>query len=368
MIDYEGGFLKVADQQMYRKAEEVAGLQQYIIELTDEEKTAVAAIIDELPKLDVRYLDDEKLTQTQVAAQKLPSRLVEQLLHFRRQPNRYGVLKFQNLPTDLELPATPADGGFPADKSTSVSEYCLLLFTLFLGEPIAYEDEKAGLLVQNICPVKGQEKRQENTSSKHLNYHTEDGFHPYQPDYLSLIGLRADHDGVAQTLTASIREVLHTIPSTALTLLRQPLYRLYPSSSFNIKGEDYSVVLPVLSGSLLEPQMCVHFVSMEALNQEAKWALDTLRNALLRVGIGFRINPGELLIMDNRLIAHARTTFKPRYDGKDRWLQRIFTMVDFHRSSFSRAQGRHVCSPLYAESAKNVFSPQPQASKAVVID
>ncbi|PTM59016.1 TauD/TfdA family dioxygenase [Desmospora activa] len=358
----------MADQILYRKAEEVSGLQNYIVSLTEEEKEAVARIIESLPALDVRRMENETLTQIQVAAQQLPSRLVEHLVRFRREPNRYGVIMFRNLPTDAELPATPADGGFPADKSTFVSEYCLLQFLLFLGEPIAYEDEKAGLLIQNVCPVKGQEKRQENTSSNHLNYHTEDGFHPYQPDYLSLIGLRADHDRVAQTLTASVREVLHTIPSTALTLLRQPLYRLSPSSSFNITGEDYSVVLPVLSGSLLEPQMCVHFSSMEAVNREAKWALDTLRNALLHVGIGFQLNPGDLLIMDNRLVAHARTTFTPRYDGKDRWLQRMFTVVDFHRSSFSRGQGGYVCSPLYVESIKNGNSTSLQASKPVVID
>jgi L-asparagine oxygenase len=116
-----------------------------------------------------------------------------------------------------------------------------------------------------------------------------------------------------------------------------------------MEKDDYSVVLPVLFGSWLEPQMCIHFSSMAAIRRDAQWALDTLREALTKVGIGFRINPGDLLIMDNRLVAHARTYFQPQYDGKDRWLQRIFTVMDFHRSSFSRGKGQHVCSPLYVE-------------------
>jgi L-asparagine oxygenase len=89
---------------------------------------------------------------------------------------------------------------------------------------------------------------------KVLTFHTEDSFHPFPPDYLTLIGLRADHKKVARTLTTSIRTILHQLPSTCLSLLRQPLYRLSPSSSFNINKEDYSVILPVLTGNLHEQE------------------------------------------------------------------------------------------------------------------
>jgi L-asparagine oxygenase len=33
---------------------------------------------------------------------------------------------------------------------------------------------------------------------------------------------------------------------------------------------------------------------------------------------------------------HGRTGFAPRYDGKDRWLQRTFVMNDLRRSRFQR--------------------------------
>jgi L-asparagine oxygenase len=126
-----------------------------------------------------------------------------------------------------------------------------------------------------------------------------------------------------------------------------------------MREDDYSVYLPVLSGSWLEPQMCVHFSSMTVTRRDAKWALDTLRKALAQVGIGFHINPGDLLIMDNRLVAHARSFFQPKYDGKDRWLPRIFIVVDFHQSSFSRGRGQHVCSPLYVEDTRKMVWDKP---------
>ncbi len=186
-----------------------------------------------------------------------------------------------------------------------------------------------------------------------LNFHTEDGFHPYPPDYLALTGLRPDHEKAAKTLTTSIRTALHHLPGTCISLLRQPLYRLRPSSSFQINKEgDYSVQMPVLYGSLLEPDMCIHFTSMEAETVDALWALNTLKQALLKNVAAFHILPGDMLIMDNRMAAHARTLFKPQFDGSDRWLQRMFAIVDFRRSSFSRGKHKHVCSPLSVEYSK----------------
>lgn len=352
----KGGFFQMTMQSSpSTTAENVKELQPYITVLTDHEKEKVKQIIQQFPSLNILDVDDEILTEVQLASLDLPSRVVDSLIRFRRNPNPYGTLLFRNLPTDPELPPTPKDGRFSQEKHSFVSEYSLLLFMMFLGEPIAYEDEKEGLLIQNICPVKGQEKKQENTRSNYLNFHTEDGFHPYPPDHLALLGLRSDHEKIAETITASVRNVVDTLPGTAVMLLRQPIYRLHPSSSFKLnQHEDYSVRLPVLTGNLSNPQMCIHYSSMVAENEEAEWALNLLRKALLKVSVAFKLLPGDLLIMDNRLVAHARTPFRPRYDGKDRWLQRMFTVVDFHRSGFSRGHGKHVCSPLNVEFTKDV--------------
>jgi L-asparagine oxygenase len=35
-----------------------------------------------------------------------------------------------------------------------------------------------------------------------------------------------------------------------------------------------------------------------------------------------------MLIIDNRRSIHARSIFSPRYDGTDRWLQRIYARRD----------------------------------------
>lgn len=51
-------------------------------------------------------------------------------------------------------------------------------------------------------------------------------------------------------------------------------------------------------------------------------ALTTLASALDGAAIAHVLEPGELLIDDNRRVVHGRTSFPPRYDGTDRWRMR----------------------------------------------
>ncbi|WP_374776248.1 TauD/TfdA family dioxygenase [Streptomyces sp. NBC_01310] len=45
------------------------------------------------------------------------------------------------------------------------------------------------------------------------------------------------------------------------------------------------------------------------------------------------LQPGELAFVDNRVAVHGRTSFRPRYDGRDRWLHRTFVHLDNRRTT-----------------------------------
>ncbi|MEU7864952.1 TauD/TfdA family dioxygenase, partial [Nonomuraea sp. NPDC049141] len=77
---------------------------------------------------------------------------------------------------------------------------------------------------------------------------------------------------------------------------------------------------------------------------EATQALSMLGDALRTVRRTFILEPGDLAFVDNRLALHGRTEFTPRYDGRDRWLQRIFVHRDFRRSRAMRPADGHVLS------------------------
>src|SRR5687767_10657183 len=78
----------------------------------------------------------------------VPEEMLRTILQFRSDPTAPGVLRFRGMPVDAHLPLTPTQAT-PVAKNTFISEASILLIGLLLGEPVAYADEKDGVLVQN---------------------------------------------------------------------------------------------------------------------------------------------------------------------------------------------------------------------------
>jgi L-asparagine oxygenase len=292
--------------------------------------------------------DHELLVKAEVAARRASPDLVAALVHFRLQGSRDGILLLRGLPVDEPLPATPDAGAFNRSwLELSRSTLSQLVVMSVLGDVISYADEKEGRLIQDICPIPGAEHKQENTGSTLLELHTEDGFHPNKPDFLSLLALRSDHAGEAMTVACGIRAILPELDENVVDVLRQPLYRIRLASSFVGTGvKRYSAPMPVLSGCPLDPDLCVDFHAMEPMTPAAAYAFEELREQMLGSLVGIALQPGEMLIVDNRKAVHGRTGFSPRYDGEDRWLRRCFAVADIRASHPMRYPASRVHRPL----------------------
>jgi len=215
---------------------------------------------------------------------------------------------------------------------------------------IAYADEKEGRLVQDICPMPGAERRQENSGSCLLELHTEDGFHPNKPHFISLFGLRADHDRVARTVVGGVRAVIPELDDEHVRALCSPNFRIKLSSSFvGADRQVWSRQMPVLTGSPHDPDLCVDFHAMQATTPDAERAFDALRAAFDDHLHELVLESGDLAIIDNRKAVHGRTTFTPRYDGYDRWLRRCFTVSDIRATRPLLYPGSRVHLPLTEE-------------------
>jgi L-asparagine oxygenase len=300
-------------------------------------------------RTDRQRLDDhELLVEAEVTMRETSPELLRRLIDFRLASNRDGVLLLRGLPLDEPLPGTPAKGTFTGCwQDLAVSTITQLMLMSVLGDAIAYADEKNGHLVQDVCPVPGAEHLQENTGSCLLELHSEDGFHPNKPHFLALYCLRADHDRQALTVASGIRAALPALGAGDVAALRQPWFRIRVSSSFT--GPDrvsYSARMPVLSGSAADPDLCVDFHAMEAITPEGADALAALRCSMLDTLVGAVLEPGDMLIVDNRKAVHGRTDFRPRYDSQDRWLRRCFAVTDIRASDWARPPASRVHQPL----------------------
>lgn len=289
-----------------------------------------------------RMVDDPATVATaRDAVDLLPVTLRRALREFRRHSGPTGSLLVRGMPVDENLlPATPAVDG-SIQLSLSGPAAVLLLVACTLGDPIAFRAEKSGALVQDVVPVPGKEEFQGNAGSVMLSFHIENAFHEHRPDYVLLLCLRPDHDRVAGLRTACAREILPLLTDETRQTLFLPEFVTEAPPSFGANG-DATCPHAVFSGAPEDPDMRVDLAATTPLTPRAKAALAELGEVFDQNAHTVRLTTGDLAIVDNHVTVHGRTAFRPRYDGRDRWLQRTFVTVDLRRSRDHRPADGHV--------------------------
>ncbi|WP_447002113.1 L-asparagine oxygenase [Saccharothrix isguenensis] len=312
----------------------------------------VAPAVDELSAVLDEYLTadlnpwsrtEDFLDVTRSAFFAMPSELRTALTTFKSRSNDYGALLIRNLPVG-NVPRTPSETDAHPDK-TFESEFWLAMTACALGEPFAYAQEKRGSLYQNVVPTrKNAEKLSSESSTILLDYHTEAAFHPFKPDYVLLLCLRQDHDAKARTSNAGIRMVMQHLSLQDRWELRQQQFRTGVDFSFGSRNMEQGngPLLAVLNGNPYDPELCYDLDLMVAETDAGNRALQALRKAVGEVGSYVALTAGDLLVVDNRQAVHARSEFTPRYDGWDRWLQRMCVTNDLGASGAWREAGSRV--------------------------
>tara|TARA_R110002072_G_scaffold260722_15_gene419353 strand:- start:1895 stop:2875 length:981 start_codon:yes stop_codon:yes gene_type:complete len=244
------------------------------------------------------------------------SKNLKSTLHkFRTNSNCIGAFLIENLPIDPNLPKT----GDLDSKSTSYSEALLISFSHLFGTPYGYASQRNGKILQNLFPKKEHRQKQLGTGSTFLNWHTEDAFHRYRCDHIFLICLRGDSD--AYTLVSKFN--VFKIPPDILSELTRPNYII---SSDEAHGKSFLQKAPILF--INEDKISFRYDPMytKCLTNQSLKAFEYLQSVVDENSYKIALKEGEVLIIDNNVSIHARSDFFPKFNGKDRWLQRIVTL------------------------------------------
>lgn len=314
---------------------------EYVFTLTESEKSEVGLAADVLTKTPPQLVDASTwISACRAMSCGIPARMCEGLREFRHDSGPDGVFLLRNLPVGgADLPPTPIVAE-SVERQATVGASVIVLVSLQLGEVIAFRNEKAGALVQNVVPVPGREKEQSNAGSTPLEMHIENAFHPNRPDYVALLCVRNDPDRQAELQVASVRRAVARLPRHVRTVLSELRFRTEPPPSFGtVAGGARHAVL---TGDFDDPDVRIDFNSSEPLDAGAKAAVGCLQDSMESVARPVKLEPGDLAFIDNRITLHGRSFFEPRYDGSDRWLHRTFIHLDHRRSRAARRAGGHV--------------------------
>jgi len=263
------------------------------------------------------------------AAERLPEDLVHRLAEFRAHGNEPGYLLLRGLPHDsAELPVTPTATPAPVERPLLAMEAWLALVARWLGLPTGYRELREGTVFQDIYPSPGAHHLSSETSETLLEFHTEMAYHRQQPDYVLLSCSRADHEHRAATLVGSVRRAVPLLDDADREhLLAGPMPCLVDVAFRAPDGEGPVTSVRVLHGDPSDPLLGYDRELLAPASAEDRRGFARLGEALDKVTEAVRLEPGDLLIVDNFRTTHGRTPFSPRWDGEDRWLHRMYVRV-----------------------------------------
>jgi L-asparagine oxygenase len=278
------------------------------------------------------------------ASSKIPLDILKCLLRFRAAPQAPSAILLTGMPIDEDLPPTPTEAVSASFKPGRVSECTIFLVAILLGEPVAYAGEKDGALVQNVFPTRAERTSPSNESSAvALAFHTEipfsrtapaQSFDAGAPDFVLLLGLRSLPGRSATTSVIDARDLCRRLEPHHLALLRKPQFQLQAPYSFTGRGagsRPWSEPLALIRGSVEAPHIVFDIAcGVRGLSPEAEAALSALGRVCADPTIqrSVQLGPGDLLVIDNKRCAHARSPYEARFDGRDRWLQRAYVRRD----------------------------------------
>lgn len=218
------------------------------------------------------------------------------------------------------LPPTPAD-----PESIQAPEEARIEFLKFASKnglvAISYPQEKQGLVFPNIVPVKGAQNEMSNRGTDELFPHTDAPHRNDSPHFTGLICLRQEPG--ALTFWTDVSEIVNRLDTNTIDLLQKPEFLHKPSTSWI---NDVTAIKPILY-KLPDGDWAMH-VNLgfcRGATERAVRAIGTLiRMSYQCMTESIEMQPGELLIIDNRRALHGRKKFLSNYDGSARWLVRCY--------------------------------------------
>ncbi|MCX4091628.1 arginine beta-hydroxylase, Fe(II)/alpha-ketoglutarate-dependent [Nocardia sp. alder85J] len=315
--------------------------------LTPDDNEAVLAVVAASAAAYERIEDPELIRRAPVLARALPEHILEFLERFRvGEPSALCLISGLDI-DQQRLGPTPRHWHDVGEQRSPVfaQEIFFLLCASVLGDVFGWSTQQAGRIMHDVLPIKGHENYEIGSNSvQHLSWHTEDSFHPCRGDYVALMCLKnpdevattvcdaADLDWSALDVDALFEPEFTQMPDNShLPSMDGPsgdatVDRLRTRSFDLIRSwNDRPVKRPILSGARDDPYMALdpYHMKLDGWPERSLQAFEALCAQIEGNLRNVRLRPGDTVFIDNFRAVHGRRSFRPRYDGSDRWLKRL---------------------------------------------
>ncbi|MDB5072319.1 MAG: hypothetical protein JWM87_3430 [Candidatus Eremiobacteraeota bacterium] len=227
-----------------------------------------------------------------------------------RSPLNAGFYLLRNLPV-----CDPASRG-------ATNERLLLMAAAALGSPFGFEAWHRSEIVHSIEPKQGAADQQLGDGNVELLWHVEDAHTALAPDYFALLCVRADPAVRTFVRKIDVRE----LDASTLQRLSEESFLIGADESFRERSAERAAVLSYRPDGGLAVRYDPLYTTCASPEHAA--ALDVLTSCLADGATGIVLEAGDMLVVDNRAAVHSRSSYTPRFDGRDRLLRKVFIRTE----------------------------------------
>jgi L-asparagine oxygenase len=270
----------------------------------------------------------------------VPERVKTELENFRDR-ERAGALLIKGLPLGNLVPPTPTEPFAKQPILTLRTETYLVMLATIVADPFSFCEWDAGHMVHNKYPIKSHREVQFGSNAVEFLVHTETPFREFSPDYIALLCVRGDPTGQAQTRLGDVGAIIESLSEAERDILREPLFAFETDNpAIQLRGKSYTAPMPIILDR--DGETIFEYVhDLCAISAEGDEVLAKLKERVANSVSDIFLDTAELIIIDNSHMVHGRSAYEPRYDGTDRWLQRLLLTSRLY-SRRSASEGRLV--------------------------
>lgn len=256
----------------------------------------------------------------------------ETISMMRRRLESDSCIHLRGLPLESELPPSPyyGDPSYHVLPSTHANIFGVIgALGLY---SFCYSNENGGRIVRHVAPHSGASQEASSHGWKlELSWHVDAAYRPFD-DFEGIApaprwivwGVVYDQPPIPLTYILA-RDVLQMLPLWVIQELQKKSFRVDAPASFSGQERTSGVAILMADGSggfflRYNHDCCL------GENPGSEAALSVLRDALAEEAPPRRLTleAGDLIVLDNWRTMHMRGEFQPAWNGRDRWLLRVY--------------------------------------------
>ncbi|CAM6095584.1 unnamed protein product [Calypogeia fissa] len=284
--------------------------------------------------------DDAKIEQFVSSAHALvrrwlPQDLVCRLENYMYDPAESAVLVIRGLPIDKELPPTEPDLQIKK-QGKHMSETWLVGIARIMGQvfiPDYLRRTGMGMLVRELYSTPDKVNYVGAEGSRELlDIHVDFGqVIPTKFAHIVLFfGIKGDPNKQGKTLLCDNRTLYRKLDPADIEVLRSEKLtwetKMAQFSQYIIEGPESNPRFFIFEENLTGVG---GFDETVKASPQAKAAYKRVKKAAALLAEGVYLEGGDVILLNQKKACHGRSPYAPKFDGNDRWLQRIYVNSGF---------------------------------------